>query len=84
MRLDAPVAPIANFGSSLFEKMAVRVGHSTQICGQDNLYGFLTYFLNVFKTPLSYQQQMNFPLLLYRDTKLQFDELNKNGKLFTD
>ena len=70
------VAPCANFGASLFERVSVRIGHSTQICGHDNLYPYLTYFLNVYKSPEFYQKQTNFPLILFRDTENKFDTMD--------
>ncbi len=71
-------AVIANFGSSVFEKVSVRVGNSTQISGLDSLYPYLTYLENVFKTPTNVKRQVNFPYVLYPDSEVFFDRLDEN------
>ena len=69
-------APIANAGCSIFEKVSVRLGHSTCVSSPDSLYPYLTYLNNIFKTPEAMKKQINFPLLLYEDQKVYFDQFD--------
>jgi hypothetical protein len=78
------VAPAANFAGALFEKVQVRLGNSTQICGFDSLYPYLTYLENVLKAPDFVQKQLNFPTMLYRDTDSHFDEMDDTNAGFEE
>lgn len=73
------VAPIANFGCSMFQRVAVRLGNTTQISGFDSLYPYVAYLENVLKAPDYYKQQMNWPYFLWQDSAEYFDSFDING-----
>ena len=77
-------APISNFAGALFEKVQVRLGNSTEICGFDSLYPFLSYLENVFKASVLEKKQMDFTSFLFLDEDNKFNEMNDTNPGFKE
>ena len=83
---NANCAPIANLAGSLFSRVIVTLGNSTQITGSHDLYPYLSYLDNVLKSTKEYKDQYNFVSMIYRDTSAAFDQVTEenHGKYYID
>ena len=57
---DKNAAPIANLGGSLWSRVMVTLGNSTQITSSNDLYPYLSYLEVVLKGSEQFKQQYNY------------------------
>ena len=66
-------APVANFGMSLFKKVAITVGNTTTVTSSSDHYPYLAYLHNVVQSSQFHKDKFDYISMIYRDVANGFD-----------